>query len=416
MKRIRILFIAFAVGITFSFCTRVPEEPDHARKARFRLVRLHYENSEGEKAITHFHYDMDEHNYMAVWYLADSSRSSLNYHTLDSSGRMLVKSREFSDGIRTIQHFEYDGNGNLLREDFNRSDGVTGEVDYVYGEDGKPLYADCRGLNGWFYGTIKYIWADGKKTSAELLKDSVKTGRIDYKYEGERLIGEKWEFPGNWSQTFRYEYQEAAIQTYTSPNVFIRESPWFRVASEYYEFNGESGGPSHYTYDESGKMTHKKFVRSDGLTTMSTYEYNSAGLLDLSMREYGDGRTTDFLYWYSVDRKLLVKTFEWSDGTSGSETYRYKDGKLIRGEYMNMDGWLNGILEFAYDEKNILNSAKFKGEDGFDATVDFTYDLDFNLLKINWQFSSGHAQAYDFKYIANTQSSISYIITDPLFP
>jgi len=401
MKNIRFILLVIIAGIILHFCNRISEEASNSPAPEFRLAKLHYENSDGEDGVTHFYYDGRGQNYMAVWQLIDSSRSSLNSHTLDSAGRLLVKSREFSDGIRSVQHFEYNSEGKLVGEDFSRSDSVTGQVNYFYRPDGRIQAADCRGLNGWFFGKIEYIWDGDHKTGADLIRDSVTLGSIEYEYNEGRLVREQWDFNGRWSQTFRHEYQEAAIRTFTSPNVFIRESPWFRISSETYDFNGESGGPSYYSYDESGRMTRKEFIRSDGLSTVSTYEFDSTGLLDLSNRTYSDGRQTDFLYWYNIDRKLLVKTFQWSDGTSGSETYRYKDGKLILGEYVNVDGWLNGTLEFERDEKDVLTSASFAGKDGFDAELDFTYDRNFNLVKLHWEFSTGQTQTCHFQYESN---------------
>jgi len=401
MKSIRFFLLVILAGIIPGSCNRIPEEALLSPDPEFRLAKLHYENSDGENGVTHFYYDVHDQNYMAIWHLMDSSRSSINLHTLDSAGRILVKTREFSDGIRSVQHFEYNASGKLVREDFSRSDSVTGQVNYVYGNDGRIQAADCRGLNGWFFGRIVYTWDGDHKTEAVLIRDSVSIGSIQYEYEEDRLVWEYWDFTGRWSQTFRYEYVEAATRTFTSPNVFIRESPWFRISSENYDYNNESGGPSYYSYDDSGRLSSKEFIRSDGLSTVSTYEYDSTGLLDLSTRIYSDGRQTDFLYWYSIDRKLLVKTFQWSDGTSGSETYRYKDGKLILGEYVNMDGWLNGTMEFVRDEDDVIISASFAGEDGFDAVLDFTYDRNFNLVRLHWMFGSGQTQTYHFQYESN---------------
>ncbi|MFC2115441.1 hypothetical protein ACFLTU_03150 [Bacteroidota bacterium] len=397
MKNLELLFLT--LGIFFCSCSTPSGETIDVPDNKYRLIKLHYDNSDGEEGVTHFYYNREGNNYMAIWQLADSSRSSLNYHSLDSAGRIIKKSRDFSDGIKSVQHFEYDRKGNLLSEDFSRSDSVTGLVNYIYTEDGKLQSADCRGLNGWFYGQIMYEWEDGKKVAANLMRDSVSIGNIVYEYEDMRLIREHWDFDGKWSQTFAYEYQKAARQSYTSPNVFICESPWFRISSEYYEFNGKQGGPSLYTYDETGRLIEKEYIRSDGLRTLSTYQYDSTGLLDLSLRDYQDGRSTDFLYWYSVDRQLLVKTFMWSDSTSGSETYRYEDGLLKRGEYVNVDGWLNGILDINCSSDGIVSSASFKGNDGFDAELNFAYDRNFNLTKIHWEFSSGDNQSYFFKYL-----------------
>ena len=97
---------------------------------QFRLVRMTYENSAGEKGLSRYYYDLQGRNYLATWQLADSSRSSVNRHTLDSAGRMIAKSREFSDGTTSVQHFMYDHRGRLSAEDFSRSDGVKGRADY----------------------------------------------------------------------------------------------------------------------------------------------------------------------------------------------------------------------------------------------------------------------------------------------
>ena len=229
MRTLQIWSLIFLTGIGLGSCSRTavkaPEEPF----AEFRLVNLHYENSGGEKGITHFYYDPDELNYMAVWHLADSTRSSLNHHVFDSSGRIILKSREFSDSITSVQHFYYDPAGNLSAEDFSRSDSVKGKVDYVYGEDGRIMYANCLGLNGWFYGRLVYSWEGEIKTGADIVRDSASIGKVTYEYDDGRLVYEEWDFNGEWSQVFRYEYQKSNPMTCTSSNVFIRESPWFRI-------------------------------------------------------------------------------------------------------------------------------------------------------------------------------------------
>jgi len=179
MKNIRFFLLVTIAGIIPGSCNRIPEEASISPAPEFRLVKLHYENSDGEDGVTHFYYDGRGQNYMAVWQLTDSSRSSLNSHTLDSAGRLLVKSREFSDGIRSVQHFEYNIEGKLVREDFSRSDSVTGQVIYIYRPDGRIQAADCKGLNGWFFGKIEYTWDGDHKTGADLIRDSVTIGSIE---------------------------------------------------------------------------------------------------------------------------------------------------------------------------------------------------------------------------------------------
>jgi hypothetical protein len=367
----------------------------------FRPVKLYYENSTGEIAITTYFYDINGTNYLAHWQLEDNSRSSINYHEHDSSGNQVRKYREFSDGLISDQHFFFDTEGRLIGEDFSRSDSIEGKTDYEYDEQGRCIAARCRGLNGWFHGDLIYFYdPEGIKTGAGIFREGDSIGFIEYSYDYfGNLVGEYWDFNGQWTQTFTYEYQQGAAKCFTSSNVFIRENKWFRVNHEEYTYNDETGGPSHYRYDSEGRLAVKEFIRSDGFSTRTTYQYDSTGMLRASLREYPDGDSANFHYWYSIERKLLVRTFERSNGDSGSETYRYdENGLLESGELNNFDNWLNGTLTFEYDGSGLLAGGKFVGKDGFDADLHFEYDLNQNLVAINWEFTFGGFQKYTYTY------------------
>ena len=192
-----------------SSTTKIPIETKQSGK-EYRLIKLHYENTSGEKAITTFFYDENGLNQRARWELLDGTRSSENYHTLDKNGRLLVKYREFSDGVISTVRYNYNKNGNLISEYFERSDSVTGEVHYEYNSKGKLINAECRGLNGWFFGVITYTYQeDGLMISGELTKDVKPIGTISYQYdEFGNLKLEFWDFLNSWSQTFLYEYEK----------------------------------------------------------------------------------------------------------------------------------------------------------------------------------------------------------------
>jgi hypothetical protein len=372
---------------------------DHDRC--FRPVRMLYENSSGESAITSYFYDTHGRNYMARWQLEDSSRSSINYYEFDTSGNLVRKYREFSDGLISDQHFFYDGSGRLAGEDYYRSDSVEGRTDYEYGEGGRCLAARCKGLNGWFYGDLLFYYdSEGRKKGAGIYRAPDSIGFILYNYDDAgNLTREYWDLNGQWSQSFVYEYQKGALRTCTSSSVFISENRWFRIREEHYTYLGGTGGISHYQYDDEGRLTGKEFLRSDGLSTRTTYQYDSTGILRSSHKEYPEGITADFHYWYSIDRKLLVRTFERSDGGRGSETYRYDDqGLLVSGDWENFDDWLTGKLTFSHEEKGLLKTGTFRGDDDFDADLSFEYDLNQNLTAINWEFSYGGCQKYSFTY------------------
>jgi hypothetical protein len=389
------------VFILLSSCQVEEEGSTTGMVSEVRPVKLYYENSTGEVAITTYFYDISGKNYLGKWQLEDSSRSSVNHYEYDTLGNQTRKYREYSDGLTSDQHYYYDENGLLTRQDFSRSDEVTGETSYEYNDHNVCIAAICKGLNGWFHGDLIFYYdSEGLKTGAGIFREGDSIGFIEYSYDySGNLMGEYWDFNGQWNQTFVYEYQQGAPNSFTSSNVFIRENKWFRVQQEEYNYNDETAGPSFYQYDDEGRLTEKEFVRSDGLTTHTTYQYDSTGILRFSFRMYHDGDSADFHYWYSIDRKLLVRTFEGPGGESGSETYRYdENGLLETGELNNFDGWLNGRLSFVYDGADLLTAGKFEGNDGFDADLRFEYDLNQNLVAINWYFSFGGFQKYIFIY------------------
>ncbi len=387
--------------ILLASCQAAEKEMAEGHDPEFRPVKLYYENSAGEVAVTTYYYDVHGKNHLAHWQLEDSSRSSINYYEYDTSGNQIRKYREFSDGLTSDQHFFFDAEGRLVREDFYRSDGTEGNTEYAYDDQGRCLVARCLGFNGWFHGDLYFRYDGGeRKSGAGIYRGKDSVGYIQYSYDDfGNMTGEYWDFNGEWSQAFRYEFQRKAVQTYTSSNVFIRENHWFRLKGERYNYNDETSGPSFYEYDAEGRLISKEFIRSDGLSTRTTYCYDTTGLLRSSSREYHDGITADFHYWYSIDRKLLVRTFERSDGGKGSETYRYDDqGLLVSGEVEHFDNWLSGTLTFNHDERGLLKTGIFTGDEGFDAEIRFEYDLNQNLVRINWDFSYGGFQTYIFTY------------------
>ncbi|MCP4724222.1 MAG: hypothetical protein GY863_04265, partial [bacterium] len=334
-----------------------------------RLLYLHYENSSGEKGKTTFLYDEDGVNYKARWELLDGSRYSFNYHTYDDQGNWIGKYREFSDSLTSNQDFVYDSNNNKMSESFSRSDGVKGNADYEYDSSGRLVRADCKALNGWFVGIIEYEYDEsGIRTGASLKNDGQTIGSIVYTYNEENdLSKEYWSFSNGFSQTFNLEYEVPPSKpvSYTSSNVFIANTENFRPVKENYDYSNEGGGPSHFQYDENGRLINKIFERADGLKTETTFKYDDKGLLIESSRRHNDGLVTTFKYNFNKDRKLTTRLLERSDGIKGSETYTYStDGKLRKAIYDNFDYWLNGIILYEYDDKNNISRGSFKGKDG----------------------------------------------------
>jgi hypothetical protein len=367
--------------------------------SKTRIKNLHYENSLGEKGVTHFLYSLENKNYKAKWKLLDESRYSINYHFLNENGNLIRKYREFSDSITSNNFYKYDSDGNLIEDYFERSDKLKGIVWYKY-NNGKKIEAECRGLNGWFFGFIYYEYKDDNLIKGILIQDGKDFGIINYTYNSDgKLLKEFWDF-GNWNQTFNYEYENIIEKTprfysYSSP--LLNATKEFLVKEENYNWNNEMGGPSFYEYQ--GTKLVRKVYRYDSLETITTYEYDENGLLMKSFRNYSDGRRAEFSYHYNENNQLVRKLFFANNGFFGSEFYEYnEDGTLKLATWDKFDTWLSGTITFRYDEQNRLKTGLFKGENNFDADLSFVLDKNGNLTKIHWDFDFGKTQTYKFKY------------------
>lgn len=365
-----------------------------------RLKNMYYSNSLGEKGVTHFYYSLENKNFKAIWELIDGTRHSINYHFLDKNDNLIRKYREFSDSITSNNFYKYDNQGNLVEDYFERSDGVKGIVWYNY-ENGKKTEAICRGLNGWFYGIIKYQYSNELLTKGIIYKDGQEAGFIEYKYDNKHnLITEYWDFGGKWNQTFTYEYENISeikpeFYTYSSP--FLNPTKEYIIQEENYSWNNEQGGPSYYEYD--GNKLVRKVYKYDSLETITTYEYDEKGLLMKSFRNYSDGRKAEFSYHYNTNNQLIRRLFFASNGFEGSESYEYNEnGTLKLAIWDKFDTWLTGTLTFTYNSNNRINTGIFKGANNFDADLLFETDNKGNLTKIHWDFSFGKTQTYWFKY------------------
>jgi len=368
----------------------------------FRPIDMFYENNQGEKGVTTYDYDGDQVR-IALWHLLDGSRGSINIYEYDNDDRLTRIARSFSDGMTSEKTFGYDAKGRLITEHFSRSDGKEGTVTYTYNREGHPQMALCKGLNGWFFGTLLYHCNDkGAKQFATILREKKEIGAISYNYdEHGLLVKEIWRFGSDFEQTFSYRYEAMpeAPPVFRSSNVFLNLASNSKVKRETYEFEGKGGGPSHFTYNEN-KLVKKVFKRSDGLETVTHFLYHLDGRLYKSYRIYSDQKAAIFSYDFTKDGKLTERTFQATDGSKGVETYSYHpDNRLTSAKLENFDNWINGTLTFDYKEGR-LHQAQFQGSGprAFQAKLNFDFSSANLLNEIRWDFSFGGSQTYRFEY------------------
>ncbi len=394
MKQILIIFLILILGKT------IYSQPFGDALPIYKIIKLHYENSSGEKGITNFQYDKQNKLIKAIWSLDDNSRNSNNYYEHDSKGNLISAFRDFSDGLTSFERFNYDSAGNKVSEYFYRSDSISGSASYVY-KNNQLLQSTLINYKGWLSGKLEFQYnTKNQKEKGILLKDRNVICEIYYKYDSiGNLIREFWDFNGRWSQTYNYTYQKKKqpSQFYSSP--FLSSKSSFRINKENYTFNNEIGGPSLYYYNEQGLLTRKVFIRSDSLRTDTFYEYDSERKLVASKRIYSDSSVAMFTYVYDENKKLILRNFFMADTLYGFESYLYNsEDNLIKAYLKNFDGWLNGTINFKSDELGNIITGEFIGQNDFDATIFFLYNQESLVSEIKWEFSFGKYQEYNFEY------------------
>jgi hypothetical protein len=376
-------------------------QPFGRAAADYRITRMLYTNSSGERGYTLFRYDRDDRLTRSLWSLEDSSRYSLNFYEYDLNGQMVAAFREFSDGLTSFERFEYDIKGNKIAEYFVRSDSVSGTAVYHYDEE-RLLQADFHRYKGWLNGTLVYRYnAANNPESAVLVRNGNKICEVQYAYDAKgNLVRENWDFAGQWHQEFQYEYEKEIPQKvyYSSP--FLAIPFTHRISREHYTFNNEVAGPSMYYYNDRGQLTKKVFIRSDSVSTHTYYEYDPEGRLKASVRHYADNETARFSYKYDESNRLIMRYYYRADTVYGFESYLYNaDGALVKAYLKNFDNWLTGLISFRTDHLGRITGGVFKGENGFDAVLQFSYNKQGLLSDIHWNFSFGKFQKYSFYYL-----------------
>jgi hypothetical protein len=373
---------------------------DHIQEG-FRLSRLLYENSLGEKGTTEFYYDADGRVSSAWWELKDKTKHSTNTYQYNHRGLLVSVFREFSDNVTSFEVYTYDDRGNRIAERFCRSDRVRGTAAYHYDASGRRVRATFQHHKGWLDAEAEYHYdAGGRLQMATLLSDGDTTGRIAYEYDaGGNLAREVWHFTQGWTQTFAYEYVPTTCRMWSIPNPLITNTCQFRVAREEYAYNDTLSGPSTYEYAREGSLIRKTFSRSDGMKTVTTFEYDPERRLSRSVRRGANGAESEFLYEYDPAGRMILRT-QMSAGTVVStESFQYDgQGRLQREIMQNVDNWLTGIVTYECDSRGRLQKGHFRGYGAIAADLSFVYDAEECLREITWRFSSGGTQHYTYTY------------------
>ena len=395
----KLSFSIFIGRVYFILLFFVSEIPAYGNRP-MRLIRINYENTNGEKAFTLFFYNSRGILYRGYWQMTDSSRSSVNYYQYDKSNNLISVYREFSTGIIGYEFYSYDSLGHKMGEYFYRSDTLTGFAKYRY--TGERLNeGECHQYKGWLDGMIYYHYDSLDHLASAIINDkNISIGSISYSYDSSgNLVKEIWQMHGWWTQTFEYLYEPWGCTESRNPDPLITGNCKYRLITDDFDFNHESGGPTQYTYNPKGLLIHKSYQRADGVNIQTIFFYNPAGRLIRSVETSSDGNAKIFTYNFDINDKEVFRSCYIKDTLSGFESYIYDTyGRLIKAYYRNFDQWLTGYVTFTYDDFDRLSEGHFKGMNGFNADISFKYNSENLLSEVIWGFSTGKFQKYLYHY------------------
>lgn len=276
-----------------------------------------------------------------------------------------------SDGFHIKSEYEYDMNGNMVKETTYWEDGSTGSIEHTS-------------------ATTEYAYDESGRV--------ITAGGRQYEYdESGNLLSVKGKSPDG-SQITEYEYDETGKLLSESRDGFISAS---------YEYNDEgqlilinAGNQTQYEYDEAGNLIKETYSNADeplykkygGI--IYVYEYDTAGniiretLNDMSLTSEGRGSIIIEREYDDAGNLISVNRYESENGnvqlTYGS-VYEYDENnrwiKEINTSYVTYEGprdepYIYEIVcryEEEYDEAGNLIKISTYVDDFLDNYIEYEY-------------------------------------------
>jgi len=385
------------------------------------LIRLHYQNDSGEKGVSVFQWDYDGHLTKGLWYLLDGTRSSVNFYTLDEKDRITDVFRIFSDQLTSEFHYNYNEKNLIIHESYYRSDGVEGEISYIYDNQDRLIRADADKGQGWFTGSTTYIYDEkNRKSGGELIHQNQVIGKLEFLYdEHNRLIEEKWVWDAGWAQTFSYEYDDysnVSSYTPTTSKPYFDIQDGLKVRQESYNYSDRFKGHSILEYEKDRRIRQVYAGEEDNTITVTHFFYDGKNQMVNAYRRYTDGRSAVFTHTHNSDGKLVKRVGQFPNGNKIEEEYEYGEkGRLFKTHWRNFDSWLNGNITYFYEKGNQISKAEFKDNKGSIIEIDYGYNEKGCLGDVYWDFGDEGFQRYSFSYMPEDEDLIQGKALTPIW-
>lgn len=323
----------------------------------------------------------------------------------ESSSRLLRTVSEDAGVLAEIAEYEYDGNGNLIKESYDyNADGMPDEV-YEYNSDGNITneYYEYD-ADGVIDETYKYEYdANGNeiKSLADYDNDGTPDRISTYEYDSNgnrtrRSIDKDGD--GSLDEVYEYKYDDNGNRLKESYDKEADGTP-DRIYESEYDSNGNQikrssdrnadGNPEQvntYEYDDNGnRIKQSRDDDNDGTPEqVDTYEYDDNGNLTKSsfVSRWG---ASFYEYEYDDNSNKIKESISRGGTIQSTKEYEYdSNGNQIKESFdKGGDGTLDDIKAYEYDSNgNKIKESRDKDADGTpDKIYKYEYDSNNNLIK-----------------------------------
>jgi hypothetical protein len=300
VKSIPLLLVVLSLNI-FLY-----SQPFGEATENFRITKLEYENSIGEKGCTYFKYDNNGILIKAFWVLDHKSRSSKNLYEYDDKNNLTEESWDFQGKWKQIFKYYYEKKD--INKNYYSNPLLANESKYRISKENYTFNNEIGGPSLYYYNEEGLLY---KKVF--IRSDSITTTTF-YEYDPERkLITSKRNYSDGSVAVFNYVYDENSNLVFRSYN---REDTLAGFESYFYNSEGDLikayiknfdnwlTGITYYNLDETGRITGGEFKGENGFDAHISFNYNNEGLISEIIWEFTFGKFQKYTFEYELTDSL----------------------------------------------------------------------------------------------------------------
>ena len=365
--------------------------------------------------------------------------------TYDENGRALTYEHSSSYDPTITGSYEYDANGNMIKDTWTADDGSYGSRTYTYHSNGSRASSEeitYQADGSWYKSTSTYdenwrqlttTWSssDGSYGSSSYTYDSngvrVSSEDITYQADGSwykntstynesgRQLTSTWSSSDGSYGSSSYTYHSNGNQASSTYESHYTDGSWSKYVDTYdengraltYEQSSSYGATitGSYEYDANGNMIKDTWTADDGSYGSRTYTYHSNGVRVSSedITYQADGSWYKNTSTYNESGRQLTSTWSSSDGSYGSSSYTYhSNGNQASSTYEShyTDGSWSKYVD-TYDENGRALTYEQSSSYGATITGSYEYDANGNMIKDTWTADDGSYGSRTYTYHSN---------------